>query len=178
MLWINTLFHPTVKCRPLPISGALDVPMLHCIVVNVIEVPLKIIGVLQSMLPKSRLPDAAAALALSSRANAFFCPTEAPPFLRELLFDPTPARRIFGVAARKGPDRMQVLGQKDEGVDFKGPFQLAFTKNAPEEVPRRRLGEKFRTAIRHQGEEKRAAGNPGTSVIWHRVIIRTPGRSV
>lgn len=76
MFGIDSRRDPAVEGGPRPVAEAFCVPVFHRVVMDVIEVPLKIVLVFEGVFPISRLPDAAPPLTLPGvaepRGNASF----------------------------------------------------------------------------------------------------------
>jgi hypothetical protein len=98
--------------------------MLHRIVMHIIDMPLKIPIIPDQVLPESPLPDAPLALLAPARAT----PLAAGDPTREICLDQAPTHRIFAVAFRERPDRVQMLRQNDPSDDLERmrPANIAY----------------------------------------------------
>lgn len=90
-----------------PIHCATYPPVLHRVVVNVIDVPREVRIVADLMLPIAPLPDTALPLCHTSWSTVFVGADPA----REAGFDQCPARRVIRISERQTPDGVQMLRQ-------------------------------------------------------------------
>ena len=56
--WVNAALYEPVERREWVLTWAGDEAVLHGVLVNVVDVPLKVFGVANGVLPKASLPDA------------------------------------------------------------------------------------------------------------------------
>ncbi len=88
---IDAAFDVAVEAAVRPVTRAGDVTGLNRIVMDVVEMPFKIVFVFERVFPESGLPDAAAAFLRPPGADRPLGPAAGEPVLRELLLDPPPA---------------------------------------------------------------------------------------
>jgi hypothetical protein len=111
------LRHIAVETAEWPVVDASHQPVLHRIVMDVIDVPFEIDVVADGVLPIAALPQRIfAALVFRSAAAALRNKATEQTFTTLL----TP--RIIGVVGRKGRDDVQMLGKHDDSVDRKRPL--------------------------------------------------------
>src|SRR5262245_19452100 len=97
-----------------PIVYAADEAVLERIVPAILDVARVVGFVADKVLPEAALPDAA----FIARDADSAAPLRLRQCLREAALDQSPARREVAIARRQGPDRMQMIGQYDEGIDL------------------------------------------------------------
>src|SRR5579871_3439275 len=117
------------------------------------------------MFPEPALPDAALAALDPGSAERLVVGQGAD----EPALDQAPAAREVRVVGWQGPDRMQVLGKHDEGVDAEGLMAKRPARRFPERIDV--FDERGGPAVqeRHR-EEPRSAGDVATAEIRHRHI--------
>ena len=164
-LRIDPRGHPPMKARRFPVAGAADQPVLDRIVVDVIEVRLEIVLVNDRMLPESALPDSSPAFVLFACGNSLVPTAARQKRLRKALLNDTPTRGIIRVPAGQGPDRMQMIGQENDGVDFERPFRLALTEHLSEQRAISRNVKQWPPSVRHDGEKERPPQGPASDDI-------------
>lgn len=103
--------------------------MLDGIIVDVIEVGLEIVLVFESVFPKASLPNAPSLLILFAGGDLHIPAAVRQEPRRKTLLDDAPATRIVGIAARQRPNRMQMIGQQHDCIQFKWPVSLAFSNH-------------------------------------------------
>ena len=126
---VNTFRNPTMKRGVRPICGARNVTMFHRVEVNVIEMCLEVVFIFNRMLPETPLPDASPSILFSRVRGALF---QSPLFqisFCEFLFYPAPAFREVGISRRQRPDRVKMIRQQHNRIDFKMP--QPFRCNSP-----------------------------------------------
>src|ERR1044071_4817426 len=96
-----------------PVDRAADVAVFHRIDGAVVGVVTELFVVANAMLPEPPLPDAAFA-AIDARPGEQLGLGKG---AGEARLDHAPVRREVGVVLWQGPDRMEVFGQYDEGID-------------------------------------------------------------
>jgi len=90
--------------------------MLARVVVDVVHVPGEVGIVADAVLPEAALPDAALPAFLTAGREGLFRHQGA----GEVRLDQAPAQPVAGITRRQGTERMQVVGQHDDGVDPPG----------------------------------------------------------
>src|SRR5437867_2483499 len=99
-----------------PIAHPCDEAVLERIDVTILDVTCIIGLVADQVLPKSALPDAALVARDANGAELFLLRKRS----RETGLDQPPTRREIMIVRRQLPDRMQMVGQHDEGINSKG----------------------------------------------------------
>src|ERR1700733_10465313 len=95
-----------------PVADPSDIPVLHRIEVDVIDVTLEVSVVADGMLPKPSLPDSGfAPLHLAPRPQL-----RRRQFAGKSAFDSAPACGKIGIAGRQCPNGMQMVRQDAAGV--------------------------------------------------------------
>jgi len=115
---------------------AIRQPMLHGIVVNVINVRLQIAIVSDFMFPEMSLPHAAPAMANSRSRPVLFHAAPSQKFVTELRFDRCDARRVVGIAGRQRQKKMPVVRQQHNRVNLKGPTNTTLVNRLPKKSAR------------------------------------------
>jgi hypothetical protein len=113
--WIRAAPHHSREGRIRPVFHAPYVSMLDRVEMYVIDVPLEILLVAQRMFPVSSLPNTALASGGAARRNRFASGQGA----GECRFDQAPAHGKIGVAFRQSPNRMKMLRQHHNRIEYK-----------------------------------------------------------
>src|SRR4051794_26823335 len=103
---------------------------------HVVHAALEIVLVARGVLPISPLPNATLAVLDARWTLRHFLSTLMQVTSREFLFDPSPTQRIFAVAGRQSPNRVQMIRQQHERHDLKRPFCADFLKCRTKAVSR------------------------------------------
>ena len=107
--------HISPERRIRPRRRRLDIPVFDWIEMNVIEMPLHIDFVSNSVFPKSTLPYRGFASACLGIASTHAISVAA--CIRYAMFDLRPALRKIDVVGWQRPDAMQMIGQQDQAID-------------------------------------------------------------
>ena len=144
-----------------PIGDARDVPMLHRIEMDIIDMALKIRVIANGMFPIAPLPDTFLSFADFACGPRHWIKTS-----RKAALDQAPTYREIVIALRQRPKRVDVIGQDANGDSFKlatlldCPIDLSQTVNLIEQQVARPFGENDR-------EEECAAFDFGSYVSRH-----------
>ena len=130
---------------------------------NIVEVSRKIGVVADDMLPKSSLPNVLLTLGMTARIPLDWL-MRAHETLREGFFDETPSQRKIGVALRKRPNDMNMIGQYDEGVDVEGVSDFDTAQGVLEESNGLSVVENGSPSVGHDGEKVAGSGNLGATI--------------
>jgi len=171
ILGVYTGSNPAVETRPRPLVRTLHQPVLHRVVVDVVEVVFVVLLIFERMLPKLWLPHAASPITAAASGLRLLRASQGEPRLRELLLDPCPTPGVLIVARRQRPDGMKMVGQQHNGVDHERPSRSARSQEASQQCSCRLITEKLRSPVCHQREEERSAGNIRTSPVGHGITI-------
>src|SRR5262245_28986114 len=101
-----------MKGRIRPLKGTLNKSVLDWIVMKVVHVPFKVILIVDGVLPKSPLPDAALFAFPARRRHRKFSTALCEIRFGEFLLDAPPAHGKATVAGRQLPYCVQVIRQK------------------------------------------------------------------
>ena len=102
--------------------------MLHGIVVDIIDVPLKVAVVADRVFPIAALPNSFFALFQFARRTRSRCRDAA----REVGFEEAPARRKISIALWEVPKSVEMVRQDADGDGFKWKALLHCLVRAPE----------------------------------------------
>ena len=145
--------------------------MLNRVVMDVIQVMVHVIPVTDHVFPKPLLPHTAASIPPAGiRDGTFPAAKPQPSFGKRLLYDGKPPGKI-AVTFRQRPQGMQVVRQKDHGVDGKRMLAAAGRQTLPQQPARPLITQKPRAAVRNEREEERPTGNI-SAPIFRRYLSR------
>lgn len=133
----------------------------------VVEVPVKVPLVFDGVFPISRLPNAMITAKSARFADRLLYSAFSQPALCEFLLDPAPARRIVGVARRKGPDCMQMIWKQDNRGHGKGPIPHAFSKDGSQDGLGDGISKQLRSRMRHESEKISSALHTPATIVGH-----------
>src|SRR5512135_1338678 len=134
---------------------------------DVVAESLELILIPEAMFPESPLPDPPSPVAPPRVADRLLRTAFGQPRLRELFLDPRPADRVIGITGWQGPDRVQVLGEEDDGLDPKRPAHSATHDGLPQQRASPGLGEDLGPPLRDQGEEEHSTWDVSPTVVRH-----------
>lgn len=152
--------------------GAIDVPMLDRIVINVIDVPAEIIVVAYDVIPEAALPNAALVASPSRGAAARFIAAGGEVRARKRRLDGRPAQAEQIVSRRHRPDRMDVVRHDDDRVDREWMIRDDASKRGAQQIDRGRIIEDRPASFGDDREEHGSAGGVQTAVFGHDEIIQ------
>jgi hypothetical protein len=145
-----------------PIADPCDMAVFDRIVVDVVDVPLKIGVVPDRMLPITALPDSS----FTPRRLARRAPRSLVETTRKARLDQAPARWVVGVVGRQRPDGVEVVGQDADSDRFKWKPLLHGFMNSSQPIDFSH--EKIAGAVpQRHGEEEHPAVDFHTSVSRH-----------
>ena len=121
---VHAVFHPTMKARPFPFVRTSDVPVLHRIEVDVVEVLFEVVFVFDGMFPESTLPNSTTVFGALRLRNRLLAAPLLKPAAGEFPLDAAPARGVSSIPARHRPNGMKMIVQQDDRVDLKRPIRL------------------------------------------------------
>ena len=142
-------------------------PMLHRIVVNVIQMFFIVFGVSNLMLPKLPLPHAATTVLQARDGTALLAPAMIEPSMGEFRFDARPARRVIRIIGRKRPNRVKVIGEEDHSDRLEGPLPEAVVDDVTKDRTCQVRAENWASILGDKGEEIRPAANMSPAVAGH-----------
>ena len=141
--------------------------MLHRIVVDVIEVIMKVGFVTNRVFHESRLPYPAAALCKISLGNFLFSFGDSESFRSNLCLNRSPASGIILIARRQSPYRVKMLRHKHDRHGSKGGFFALPTHYLSEYIPCFRGIKKVFSMQGNQGKEVSAARHEVSTIFRH-----------
>ncbi len=150
---INTLLHITLKRGMRPCNGGLHQTMLYGIIMDIVDMPDKIMVTSDLVFPKTLLPDSLfTSLQVSSRLPAFeFIAASS----AEITFDLPPAHRKIVIIFRQGPNTMQMFGQHHKGVNSKGVLHDDILKGFSHQYNVRFMTENSASVVRYDRKKER-----------------------
>ncbi len=98
-----------------PVGGTSDITVFDGVVMDVIDVVVKVVFVLQGVFPKPPLPYATLAFALATGVDAFGFGNAS----GKSGFDQHPAGRVIGIIGWQSENSMQMVRHDHHGVDLK-----------------------------------------------------------
>ena len=144
------------------------------VAVNVFDMIDQIVVVSDCVLPKTSLPDAAAAIRNARVTPWLFLSMTGEPCLGELLLDPCPSPGVITVVGGQRPDRMKVIWKQHDCVDRHRPFVPTVFDGCSQDVAGTIVAKKGFAVFRYDGEEERASWDVDPSIVGHLSIVSRP----
>lgn len=159
---IPTPRHPRMERRMRPVGHAGDMPVLHRVVVDVIDMAAQVVRVADQVFPVAALPDAAFATRDAVGGTAFAGGQSS----REAGLDLRPAIGVVGVALRQSPHAMQVVRQDHPGQQDEWTRRLGRAEGIAQQadVLQQQPAPPFKQV---DGEETGTARHPDATIVRH-----------
>jgi hypothetical protein len=150
-----------------PLVRALGQSMLHRVVMDVIQVMIKIILVANQVFPETALPDPAISLPRAGLGAGPLAPAIGQICTGEGRFDEGDAGGEIGILFRQRQDQMKVVVEEDDGIKGKWAGLAAGVDGLTKQGAGGGLGEDRSTVMSDEGEEERPARPKCTTIVGH-----------
>jgi hypothetical protein len=131
-----------------------NVTVFDGVPMDVIAMSFEILFVLQRVLPEARLPNPTTPLAFAPQGNRRTATTDLQPMFCELLFRPSHSLRILAIPSRQRPNRVQMIGQQNDGVHAERPPHQTPAKHTSQQRHGWRFREQPTSLVHDNGEEE------------------------
>ena len=147
------------------------VPMLHPVLMDVIDMPVEVGLMTDEMFPQSMLPQSALVPFSAARIHPFRAIESGLATLRDHPLDDTPTVGEILIPGRQCPEGMHVVRQQHPSLDHKCMGRTKRSDRFPQCRAHIDIGEKGLAPIGVDGEEIGATRHMGATVIRHGGII-------
>ncbi|GEM_PF-2283191 len=162
VLRINTTLTIIIKTRILPILHRRYQTMLYRIKMDVINMVSKIPLITNLMFPKPALPNCPFLFGNTAGVNAIvFTHLTA---TRKITFDQPPPGGKIGIAIRQRPDTMQMIGQYNNGINYKRMTQHHIPYRQTQQINMRMISKNRPPVVGYQSKKETPTSQPRTPI--------------
>ena len=153
---------------------AIDVAMLHRVVMDVIQMAIAVGFIADGVFPEAPLPDAARSLAEPGARSRLLAAAAGEERSREGGFDGCDSAGKIGIAIGQRDQKMQMIVQQDDRTQHKRVQLAAMLDGLAKQCARGIAVKDLCPPLGDNGEEERATGLNRPPIVGHRASLDQP----